>query len=231
MMRMLVPCLAAVMALPALASEEMISGRLEDGDAVGSERGAFYDEHTLELAEGQLATVRLESADFDPFLVLLSPSGVLQENDDYGDGYDSRIDLVADEAGSWTIRATAYEAGSSGAYTLFVEPGDVATIRVVEGRLDPRDEKAIKGEYLDTHRMPLAEQTPFVVELQSYGFDGFLVVRSPEGRFWRNDDAGSFDKSRIGPLQPSEGEWTFHVTTVSANEVGAYDLRIMYLPE
>lgn len=232
MIRLLVVCLAGALALPVQASEEeMVSGRLDKGDSVGAERGAYYDEHALELERGQLATIRLESADFDPFLVLLSPSGVLQENDDYGDGFDARIDVVADEAGTWTVRTTAYEAGSSGSYTLFLAPGEVAEIQVIEGRLDPRDARAIKGEFLDTYVMELEEQTSFVVELQSYGFDGFLVVESPDGKFWRNDDAGSFDKSRIGPLTPSRGDWTFHVTTVGENEVGAYDLKILYLPE
>jgi hypothetical protein len=68
---------------------------------------------------------------------------------------------------------------------------------------------------------------PFTVELASFGFDGYLVVRAPDGQTWRNDDAGSASLSRLSDLPPMSGEWTVWVTTLGMEEVGAYDLRIL----
>jgi hypothetical protein len=59
-------------------------------------------------------------AGFDAYLLLYDPHGNnLEENNDYpGGGSDSRITLVLDETGTYTIYANSFEAGQGGAYTL-----------------------------------------------------------------------------------------------------------------
>ena len=68
-----------------------------------------------------------------------------------------------------------------------------------------------------------------IVELLSLGFDGYLVVTGPSGEVHRNDDAGSTQLSRIGPLTGT-GKWRIDVTSNSAGETGAYDLRFIVIP-
>ena len=62
-----------------------------------------------------------------------------------------------------------------GAYALEVYLGGIGKLEVFPGRLDPSDAVALKGEYYDTHSIDITTSEPFVVELVSLGFDGYLV--------------------------------------------------------
>lgn len=217
---------AASLALSAAAQTQNLSGTLTDDDPI-REFGGPYDAYTVDLEAGQQVTVRMESDALDTYLVLRAPDGTETVNDDF-DGTDvSQIQTVATQAGTYAVWAGAYAASNRGPYTLTITPGGVADIDRIEGRLDPRDEQLPKGEYADRLTRTVDTGAPFTVELESYGFDGFLVVRAPDGQTWRNDDDGAVSISRVAELPPMPGEWTIWATSHGADEVGAYDLRIL----
>lgn len=201
------------------------------------ESGAFMDLYkfkvTVQNGQAQKFTIRMadqpDEDTLDTYLVVESPSGETIENDDFdGSQTVSQIELIATEPGDWRVLASSYEEGQTGAYEVVVTPGPVGVVRTIEGRLDGRDQVSIKGEYLDTHTLETAAGMQFMLELTSLGFDGYLALKAPSGQFWRNDDeGGSTTLSRIGPLQGETGAWTVYVTSASAEEVGAYDLRII----
>lgn len=202
-------------------------------DSPQRDEGIPYAEHSVTLAANQRFTARLESVDFDTYLVVRGPGGVEFTNDDYGSTSVSQVEFVAPRAGTYTVWATAYDAEvNTGAYTLVLTPGATATVAVVEGRLDPTDTLLPKGEYADTHERTIDADAPFDLELRSYGFDGYLAVRSPSGIWYRNDDAGGDTSfSRLAGLDPEAGTWHIVVTSAGAEEVGAYDLRVLtYTP-
>jgi hypothetical protein len=207
-----------------VASAETFSGSLSSGDVTG-ESGKYVDTYTIEVADGQELTVSMRSEFFDTYLIVEAPDGTTTENDDFGPSL-SQVSLVADRGGTWTIRATSYSGGTTGDYTVEVTLGRIGESTVMEGRLDPRDELAIKGEYFDTHTLSFEPGAEYYVELSSYGFDGYLAVRGPSGEMWRNDDSGSTTLARVGPLQGASGDWTVYVTTSYEGEMGAYDLKV-----
>jgi hypothetical protein len=171
----------------------------------------------------------MTSAAFDTYLVLRSPAGMETFNDDFEGSSVSQLEFLASEAGTWTVWASSYGSDMGGAYSLEINLGGTGKLETLSGRLDPSDTVALKGEYYDTHTIDRATADPFIVELTSLGFDGYLVVTAPSGQTWRNDDAGSQTLSRIGPIQGT-GAWRINVTSVAAEEVGAYDVRIMTFP-
>jgi hypothetical protein len=222
--------LVMVSAFATLACQaQSYTGDLATGDMT-RDGGEFYDQYTFDVEGARKVTIRLESDDFDTYLVVRAPSGFETTNDDFDGIRVSQIDIWATEPGTWTVWATAYTSGSEGSYLFSMEEGEPATVEVIEGRLDPADAKALKGEYFDTHSWDAPGMNSFLVELMSLGFDGYLVVTSPSGQVWRNDDAGSVQLSRVGPVS-GVGKWRFDVTSVSEGEVGAYDLRIIVLPK
>ena len=227
---LLVALFFGVLAVPAVA--QTYSGTLEPGDAT-REFGEFYDPYSFDAQEGQQVTVRLEGEpNLDTYLIVRSPTGATEwTNDDFEGSNVSQVSFVASEAGAWDVWASAYNSEQRGSYDLVITPGGIAEVTTVQGRLDPSDQQTIKGEYYDTHTIDAPESGTFTVELESYGFDGFLHVVSPSGQHWRNDDAGSITLSRIEDLPGAPGEWTVDVTTVGAGEVGAYDLRVLVFPE
>ncbi len=210
----------------AAAQAQTFEGSLSSRDQTRPDGGQPYDTYTFEAQAGQLVTVRMESDGFDTFLIVESPSGEASQNDDHPSG-GSQLDLLVAEAGEWTIKASSYSSDTQGDYTVTVEKGAVGQVEKTEGRLDARDQSSIKGEYYDVHEIQVGSGSQAYVELRSLGFDGYLAIRSPSGQLWRNDDAGSMARSLLGPLDGAAGTWTVYVTSVGAEEVGAYDLNII----
>lgn len=211
------------------AHAETFSGSLASGDATNA-TGKYIDTYTFEAANEQEITVSMRSDIFDTYLVLEGPDGTKMENDDYGPGL-SQISLVTERAGTYTVTATSYSPGTVGAYTVEVDLGRIGESTLTEGRLDPRDEIAMKGEYFDTHNVAFDSGAEYYVELNSFGFDGYLAVRSPSGEMWRNDDSRGITVARVGPIAGADGEWTIFVTTLYAGEMGAYDLKVTRFAE
>lgn len=220
--------LAGVLLAAGPALGQTHAGALEAGDRV-RDNGARYDVYTFEAAEAQQVTVRMASDVFDTFLIVRSPSGIESFNDDYEGERVSLLDFLASEGGTWTVWASAYSEGLEGPYEVSIQLGAKGEVETREGRLDFSDTQALKGEFYDTHYFEIATGSEFIVELQSLGFDGYLVVTAPDGQVWRNDDAGSTMLSRVGPLNGT-GRWRIDVTSNQRGEVGAYDLRLITLP-
>ncbi len=100
------------------ASSERHDGTLEAGDDTLTS-GEFSDSWTIEVAEGQEITVELASSAFDPYVILKPPSGEQLDNDDWnGDRQVARIVHPNAVAGTWTLLATSYSPGESGAYAV-----------------------------------------------------------------------------------------------------------------
>ena len=224
-MRLLSLTLLLGLAVPAAA--QTYSGSLDDGDAT-RDFGELYDPYTFEAQEGQQVTVRMEGTEgLDTYLVVRSPSGMEWTNDDFEGVNVSQVNLVAGEAGEWEVRASAFSGEGRGPYSLDISLGGIARVTTIAGRLDPSDPQTIKGEHFDTFTIEAPESGTFTVELLCYGFDGYLRVTAPNGRMWRNDDAGETTISRVENLPGMPGTWTVDVTTVGEGAVGAYDLRVL----
>ncbi len=102
---------------PAVAAGT-IRGALARGDGT-LPNGEFVDEHTIRLTQGQPAQVRVESDNFDTYLIVRTPSGRQLENDDIAPGVlHSGVDIPSAEAGEYTVLVTSYRAGETGRYTL-----------------------------------------------------------------------------------------------------------------
>jgi hypothetical protein len=100
-----------------------ITGQLERSDRTLSS-GEYVDMHPMTFTAGQPVSIRLESTEFDTYLIVRSPSGRQDDNDDVRPGIlNSGIDIPAAEAGEYQIGVTSYRPGETGRYTLTVAPG------------------------------------------------------------------------------------------------------------
>jgi hypothetical protein len=103
-------------------------GELDDED---HERwdGSRAQAWGLDLAEGETATVDLRSEDFDAYLLVVGPGMDAPLTDDDGaGGCDSRVSLVAREAGLHRIIVNTLSEGETGRFSLSVsqKPGPIA---------------------------------------------------------------------------------------------------------
>lgn len=204
-----------------------IRGALTENDLV-RDNEYHYDIHEVKVSSPSMLRVTLNSEDFDAYLLIKTPDGLELTNDDH-EGNNSYLEVIAEKPGTYSIWASSYGEGSEGEYSLIVDKSTGLSVERTEGRLDPRDTQLPKGEYIDVYKRTISGSKNFTVRLVCYGFDGFLVVTSPSGQVYRNDDAEDVSISRVSDLVPEAGEWTIQVTTAAVEEVGAYDLELITL--
>lgn len=176
-------------------------GWLQGGDAT----------RTLEIEESGLYIINLTSNAFDTTLGL-SGNGVSQQDDDGGDGTNSRIQAVL-EPGSYELAVGSYGSSDvSGMYTLSVEsrelPGD-GSLRE-GGPLEVGE--TISGMLQSdqaTFTLSVEEAGLFTFDLSSEHFDTKIFVEG-NGISLEDDDGGDGVNSLLEtPLEP--GEYTVRV--------------------
>ncbi len=103
---------------PPSAGGQTQRGSLAQGDRQ-LQSGEFSDSFPMTFTAGQPVSIRVESSAFDTYLIVRSPSGRQEDNDDLVPGnLNSGIDIPAAEAGEYTVMVTSYRPGETGAYTL-----------------------------------------------------------------------------------------------------------------
>lgn len=86
-------------------------------DATGRRVG----EHEYSAAAGETAVIEAQSPDFDTMLTVLDPAGrPIAENDDFGTGWNSRVEVEFERSGTYTIVVGAYWDDQSGSYRVTV---------------------------------------------------------------------------------------------------------------
>ncbi len=94
------------------------TGRLESGDET-LDSGEYLDVVTLDGVEGQRVQIHLTSTEFDPYLLLMPPSGsenALQAADD-GSGI-ATLDVTLSETGEYLVGITSMVPGETGDWNL-----------------------------------------------------------------------------------------------------------------
>jgi hypothetical protein len=183
-----------------LSWEAPSNGRLSGAEA-SIENGRPVQAWTLEGVEGQSATIRLESSDYDAYLYLFGP-GLTETltDDDGGSGRNSALTITFPQTGTYTVGAGALSAGAVGAYTLTVtEPVQLSTL--------PPEERLLTLGSLQhgtlTAADPIADGRPVqvwgfearagqlaTIDLMSTDFDSYLQVLGPGLQGTLTDDDG-----------------------------------------
>ncbi|HZF31449.1 MAG TPA: hypothetical protein VE907_20200 [Gammaproteobacteria bacterium] len=207
-------------------------GNLQNGDDVLMS-GEYADTFRFDGSSGHRAVVDLRSADFDPYVVVRTPSGAQFDNDDYGD--DAGRALVAlelDESGEYEVVVTSFSEGETGAYNLrLVLENDAAATRRRDrnGELDLGDETLTTGEYVDTYRFQGWPGQHLSLDLESDDFDTYLILKEPHGGQVENDDtdeSGPSGHSHIERDLSEAGVYSVLVTSYEPGEIGSYRLEI-----
>jgi len=105
--------------LPTIRVGSAIRGSLTTAD-VQTDSGWYHKDYTLSGSRGQVIQVDLESDEFDTFIDLYQGATWLAQDDDGGDGLDSRLVYTLPESGSYTICVRSRYANRTGSYTLSV---------------------------------------------------------------------------------------------------------------
>lgn len=223
-------------------------GLSEDQLAAGDlqfDSGEYYDVYEYDFSAGEYITLAVSSSQFDPYLMVISPSDQRQENDDYaGQSHISRLDFNVAEAGTWKVYVSSYEQGESGDYQLVIGHGNSSSNgqsggqpvasqastpapTVHNGSLQFGDLTLDTGEYADLYEIDLTAGQQVIASLSSNSFNTYLGIRSPSGVVTELDElANQIGQSRISLVANEAGTWTVFVTTMQVGEQGNYSLDI-----
>jgi hypothetical protein len=212
------------LALPAqqgIPLNTAVTGSLAPGD-VTLGTGEYQDSYTFAVVQGQQYTIDLSSPTFDTYLIYASPAGTQIDNDDGGEGTNSRLTVVADQTGTATLRVTTFTPGETGAYTIAVASGGAGGTNT--GSLAPGDDTLESGEYVDWWTFEVEQGQRYQIGAQSTTFDTYLIYRSPAGTQIDDDDSGGGTNSQLTVVGDQTGQCRVGVTTFTPGETGAYTL-------
>ncbi len=227
-----------------------LEGALADGDGA-LPSGELADIFTLTVAEANVPlAVQLDSEAFDPYLMVVGPTGQYWENDDYGGTRNSRLEMTAPTAGAYRVVATGYRNTDRGAYQLAVSRGGARTVdltnvtsviggtgasgapsaggdvQTIRGSLQNGDEQLDSGELYDTHRLTIPAGQSVSIRARSSQFDTYLIVQPPSGDQQDNDDGPGGGTDAQVDLVSIGGEYRVLVTSYEPGESGDYELVV-----
>ncbi len=121
MKHFLIAAFAAVLAAPAMAQEQVIQGRLEDGDQQLS-MNEYYDVYPFDAEAGSTIRFLIKSPDFLPGGMLIDPDGN-QVYQSLGSAIDKawENEFTLDKSGEWQF-VVFQSYWLEGEYTLTVTP-------------------------------------------------------------------------------------------------------------
>jgi peroxiredoxin len=164
-------------------------GKLTKDDPRDAQRGGPSHLHVVKLKAGSSYTIDLMSGDFDSYLRLLDPKGMqLAEDDDGGEGLNSRIIFNCTTDGEYRIVATTFGADGMGAYILTVKQTGGATPQptTAHARMIGKAAPDFKGDFAANGKpVALADLKGKVVLLNFWEVrSGSSIAAIPKLREW-----------------------------------------------
>lgn len=216
-----------------------VEGELSDRDPE-TEDGVRYDAFALRMRQGERVLVTLTSDAFDPMLQIGRGVGgdfvELADNDDDGQGLNSRLVFEAPSSGEFVIRVTPL-GDDDGAYVLtLAEAPPVAPAvalgwgEAAEGDLALTDGVNADGAVVDVYRFSGTAGQRAQIDVTSSAFDAYVELRAdadPSQVLAEDDDGGpEGTDSRLLFTLPDDGDYRVEVRAFAPGGVGAYTVSL-----
>ena len=218
-------------------------GRLDASDPQDSDERR-HDEHRVRLEAGTRYRISVNSEDFDPMVEIRGAGGgdALAQDDDGGDGLNSRLAFTPEASGIYLVRVLGFSTTSEGGYALRIEvppplpaPQTVtATFEttswtVLHGTLVDSDPEGEWGRF-DDYLVTLDAGEEVLLRVDSTDFDTMVHVLAADGRegdpLLTDDDSGGGYNALLVFTPEAAGDYIVRVTSYSAAGGGPYRLRI-----
>ncbi len=222
---------------------QTLNGSLSNGDCQLQD-GTLIDFYSFSGTAGQPISVSLTSGDFDTYLYLLDSNGnTIDENDDSGNGTDSRIPidggvLTLPYTGEYFIGANSYDP-TTGSYSVNLNTdaacaaAPISFNQTVNGTLSTSDCPVNINDtpfYTDLYTFNGTAGQQISLAMNSATVDSFLTLHTPSGTgSIEDDDGGGSPNARIPAgsgtyTLPETGLYTIEASSLNSAEVGDYTL-------
>ena len=233
--------------LGALSGTVTRVGSLGDDCVSPSYSGRLARYYSFTLGQAGSVEIDLVSSAFDAFLALREGTDVagplVVSDDDGGQGTNSRI-ATSLSAGTYTIEATSYATGVTGAFTLTATAAgdgggggcaldDLGALSGTATRVGNLGDDCVSPSYSGRlaryYSFTLGQTESVEIDLMSSAFDTFLALREGADAAGRlvatDDDGGQGTNSRIGTELPA-GTYTIEATSYATGVTGEFTLTV-----
>lgn len=207
-----------------------------------------YDDYSITLAANQAIVVTMDSTAFDSVLEIGRGRGAqfesLATDDDGGGASNARLRYRAEQAGVYTVRARAFEAASTGAYTLSVRerritpetaPTPVAVGQSLKGAVadgGPRTEA--EDRLYARYVLNAKKGQRLMFDLTSEAFDPVVEIGKGDGAAFEaiasDDDGGGAPNARLLTEIPDDGSYIIRTLAFDGATGGDFELKVSELP-
>lgn len=222
--------------------DQQYTGQLQQGDNTFT-GGEYFDTYSFNGRPGQSVNIELSSSDFDTYLVLRSPNGDSEYNDDAENSQNSLISRELTEIGNYEVVVTSYSAEETGSYSLTIGADETNTStpvssssrdlvnldleRAVQAALTSEDSLSSDNNYEDIYAFNANTGDTLSINMTSIELDTFLRVITPEGDIIENDDLdGDTSQSEIQVTVREGGRFRIIATSYGAEETGSYRILV-----
>ena len=224
---------------------QTVAGLLTSGDNQLDD-DSYYDAWLFEIGSTTDAVISMSSTEIDSYVSLYAglPGhlGIFMGSDDDGGGMSNALLRVELPPGAYTIMASSYGAGETGAYELSFGVGGAGSSgsgtstvlragSTASGSLDTSDLLYGDGSYYDEWSYSGVGGERLTITMTSEDLDPFLLAfrggSVDGGEFLAEDDDGAGDlNARITITLPVSGTYTFAANTYGSGETGSYQISV-----
>ncbi|HEX8385489.1 MAG TPA: hypothetical protein VF576_04855 [Rubricoccaceae bacterium] len=193
-------------------------------DADGSERLDAREARAIQCDVWRAVERGYAQGEYDEFWVGYGfAPGMIWNASEMGFDESAREAAYADMASCrYLIGDTAPAVALGQAPTSFV-----ANSQQLDGALDATDTTLRTGEYVETWHLYAEAGQSITGEVYSSAFDPYVILKSPSGQQFENDDwAGSTSVARVDVQNAEEGTWEVLATSYLPGATGAYEVTV-----
>lgn len=213
-------------------ASQTISGTLHSGLRTNPLDDSYIEDHPINMQAGDILIAAMNSGDFDPYLALRdSGDQIIASDDDSGPDVNAFMAVRATQSGQYTIEASSFEGGETGAYDLGYTLGSVEWQETLTSRLSATSARHPGDDSLmEEHSLEARGGQALLISMTSTELDAYLEVLDSRGEvIASNDDSGGGTDALLVIYLPDAGTYTIRANTFAAGEQGGYTLQYRLL--
>lgn len=213
------------------AATVQFNGMLANTDPLDNVRqGCRQKVYVHKMSAGRTYTIDLEGQ-FDTYIRVENSKGTnLAEDDDGGDGLNSRLTFRPTQNDSYRVIVTSCGQGAVGPYKLRIHStGAEKLVLSTQSALTNQDplDRVRQGSHCKIFTVKMDAGRAYTIDLQSVQFDSYLRLEDANGNnLAQDDDSGGNLNSRITFSAPQAGVYRVVATTLGGGSTGNFSLSV-----
>ncbi|PSB13552.1 serine protease [filamentous cyanobacterium CCP2] len=227
------PLVARDRTVETLALNTQVQGQLDNNSSILPADNSFYNAYVFEGRSGQEVVIDMQSSEFNPYLILLTPNGTPLAQDGNNGVPNSRLAVTLPDSGTYIILANSFAPGETGGYQLELAAATSAArssspLLQTEGLLGESSRTLQDGSLYEEHTFYGTAGQTVTISLESNEFDTYLILLGPSDQVvGENDDASSSTlNSSLTVTLPVTGTYRIIANAYDSSGRGQYLLTV-----